>query len=212
MTRGAFCANPARRWAWAICWNPPMASCASASTWDSNRRRGYFRKPSSTSRSRPSPPARPSAPRRPEMMRDIRLGDDIDDFCVRCKRVMNHNVVSVLNGQAAKVRCRTCHSDHDFRHEQAPPPKVDARKAALFAEVLKKVAPGEVAVVDDAELEIISELDGESDVDIDGDAGVEVDAEDEAAEPVDVVAPEPKPKPQPKPRPKPKKGRGRPKK
>ena len=64
-------------------------------------------------------------------MRDIRLGDDIDDFCVRCKRVMNHNVVSVLNGQAAKVRCRTCHSDHDFRHEQPPPPKVDARKAAL---------------------------------------------------------------------------------
>lgn len=152
------------------------------------------------------------------MMRDVRLGDDIDDFCVRCKRVMNHNVVSVLNGQAAKVRCRTCHSDHDFRHEQAPPPKVDARKAALFAEVLKKVAPGEVAVVDDAELEIISELDGESDVEIDGDAGVEVDAEDEAAEPVDVVAPEPQPKPQPKPKPRPKpkptpkKGRGRPKK
>ena len=61
-------------------------------------------------------------------MRDIRLGDDIDDFCVRCKRVMNHAVVSVLNAEAAKVRCRTCHSDHDFRHEQAPPPKVDAAR------------------------------------------------------------------------------------
>ena len=75
------------------------------------------------------------------MIRDIRLGDDIDDFCVRCKRVMNHAVVSVMNGQAAKVRCRTCHSDHDYRHEQAPPPKVDPRKAALFNEVLKKVDP-----------------------------------------------------------------------
>src|SRR5450432_2471714 len=133
------------------------------------------------------------------MMRDIRLGDDIDDFCVRCKRVMNHNVVSVLNGQAAKVRCRTCHSDHDFRHEQAPPPKVDARKAALFNEVLKKVAPGDVAaVVDDAELEIIPELDGDSDSEMNGEAGaeveVEVDAEDEAAEPVAVVEPAPKPK------------------
>jgi hypothetical protein len=74
-------------------------------------------------------------------MRDVRLGDDIDDYCVRCKRVMNHAVVSVMNGEAAKVRCRTCHSDHDFRHEQAPPPKVDARKAALFNEVLKKVDP-----------------------------------------------------------------------
>jgi hypothetical protein len=132
------------------------------------------------------------------MMRDIRLGDDIDDFCVRCKRVMNHNVVSVLNGQAAKVRCRTCHSDHDFRHEQAPPPKVDARKAALFAEVLKKVAPDVPAVVDDAELEIIPEIDGESDADNDGEAGAEVE-EEEAAEPVVVVKLAPKTK----------KGRGR---
>ena len=99
------------------------------------------------------------------MMRDIRLGDDIDDFCVRCKRVMNHNVVSVLNGQAAKVRCRTCHSDHDFRHEQAPPPKVDARKAALFNEVLKKVAPGRCARGGTMPSWTFPDLDAESDVD-----------------------------------------------
>lgn len=68
-----------------------------------------------------------------------RLGDDIDDFCVKCKRVMNHAVVSLLNDEPAKVRCKTCYSDHDFRHEQAPPPKVDARKAALFNQVLEKV-------------------------------------------------------------------------
>jgi hypothetical protein len=70
-----------------------------------------------------------------------RLGDDIDDFCVRCKRLTNHLVVSVMNSEPAKVRCRTCHSDHDFRHEQAPPPKVDLRKQALYNEVLKTVAP-----------------------------------------------------------------------
>ena len=131
-------------------------------------------------------------------MRDIRLGDDIDDFCVRCKRIMNHNVVSVLNGQAAKVRCRTCHSDHDFRHEQAPPPKVDARKAALFNEVLKKVAPGDApAAVDDVELEI-PELDGE----LDGDAPEDAEAEAETETAVEVEEPEPQPK----------KTRGRPKK
>ena len=73
------------------------------------------------------------------MTRDVRLGDDIDDYCVRCKRVMNHAVESVMNGAPAKVRCRTCHSDHDFRHEQAPPPKVDPRKAALFNQVLETV-------------------------------------------------------------------------
>jgi hypothetical protein len=74
-------------------------------------------------------------------MREHRLGDIIDDYCVKCKQIMNHAVVSMLNADPAKVRCRTCHSDHDYRHEQAPPPKVDLRKAALFQEVLAKVDP-----------------------------------------------------------------------
>jgi len=69
-----------------------------------------------------------------------RLGDDIDDFCVKCKRVMNHLVVSLLGDEPAKVRCRTCHNDHDFRHEQAPPPRVDSRKAALIQQALEKSA------------------------------------------------------------------------
>lgn len=72
-----------------------------------------------------------------------RLGDDIDDFCVKCKRVMNHAIVSLVNEEPAKVRCKTCHGDHDFRHQQAPPPKVDARKAARAA--AKAAAVGEAA-------------------------------------------------------------------
>ena len=74
-------------------------------------------------------------------MPEYRLGDIIDDYCVRCKRIMNHAVVSVINAAPAKVRCRTCHSDHDYRHEQVPPSKADLRKAALFQEVLKSVSP-----------------------------------------------------------------------
>lgn len=140
-------------------------------------------------------------------MRDIRLGDDIDDFCVRCKRVMNHNVVSVLNGQAAKVRCRTCHSDHDFRHEQAPPPKVDARKAALFNEVLKKVAPGEApVVVDDPELEVV-ELEIDPEAEVEAESEIEIEAESAVAGGLAVPAPVIEEE-----EPKVKKGRGRPKK
>ena len=74
-------------------------------------------------------------------MREHRLGDIIDDFCVKCKQIMNHAVVSMVNSDPAKVRCRTCHSDHDYRREQAPPPKVDLRKQALFQEVLAKMDP-----------------------------------------------------------------------
>jgi hypothetical protein len=74
-------------------------------------------------------------------MRECRLGDIIDDYCVKCKQIMNHAVVSMLGADPAKVRCRTCHSDHDYRHEQAPPPKVDLRKQAAFQDVLAKVDP-----------------------------------------------------------------------
>jgi hypothetical protein len=136
-------------------------------------------------------------------MRDIRLGDDIDDFCIRCKRVMNHNVVSVLNGAAAKVRCRTCYSDHDFRNEQPPPPKIDARKAALFKEVLEKVSPGAdgaaAAVVDDVDLDLGVDLEAEADPDTEGVEAAEAEPEAEPA----IVAEE---------APKLKRGRGRPKK
>jgi hypothetical protein len=90
-------------------------------------------------------------------MSEYRLGDDIDDYCVRCKRIMNHSVVSVMNREPAKVRCRICHADHDYRHEQVPPSKGDLRKAALFQEVLKSVSPdaamAEVAVPADAIVE-----------------------------------------------------------
>jgi len=47
----------------------------------------------------------------------------------------------LLNGAAAKVRCRTCYSDHDYRNEQAPPSKKDLKKAELFNAVLSGVAP-----------------------------------------------------------------------
>ena len=77
-------------------------------------------------------------------MSEYRLGDVIDDFCVRCKRVMNHNVVSVLNSEPAKVRCRTCYHDHDYRHEQAPPSKKDLKKQELFNEVLASAVPAPV--------------------------------------------------------------------
>ena len=48
-------------------------------------------------------------------MPEYRLGDVIDDYCVRCKRIMNHAVVSMMNAEPAKVRCRTCHSEHNGR-------------------------------------------------------------------------------------------------
>jgi hypothetical protein len=77
-------------------------------------------------------------------MPDFRLGDIIDDHCIKCRRVTNHAIVSLVGAEPAKVRCRTCYHDHDYRHEQAPPSKKDLKKAELFKEVLAAAAPGAV--------------------------------------------------------------------
>jgi hypothetical protein len=79
-------------------------------------------------------------------MWELRLGDEIDDYCVKCRRLTNHSIVSMVDTKAAKVRCRTCYSDHDFRNEQAPPSKKElARQKELFNAVLAGVAPAEAA-------------------------------------------------------------------
>ena len=49
-----------------------------------------------------------------------RLGDVIDDYCPRCRLLLNHDVTSLFEEEVAKVTCRTCHNAHDYRHAQVP--------------------------------------------------------------------------------------------
>ncbi len=70
----------------------------------------------------------------------LRLGDIIDDYCSRCKCVMNHSIVSILDGRPAKTECRTCYSAHKYRHATGAK-KRPGSKQALFDEVLQKMGP-----------------------------------------------------------------------
>ena len=74
-------------------------------------------------------------------MSDHRLGDIIDDHCIKCRRITNHAIVSLVNAEPAKVRCRTCYHDHDYRHEIAPPTKKELKKMELFNQVLASATP-----------------------------------------------------------------------
>lgn len=82
-------------------------------------------------------------------MSEQRLGDVIDDHCIKCRRVTNHSIVSLVDGHAAKVRCRTCYHDHDYRHEQAPPSKKELKRAE--AEALALAAGAQVAGSEDGQ-------------------------------------------------------------
>ncbi len=78
-------------------------------------------------------------------MSNLRLGDIIDDYCIKCRRMTNHAIVSIVNDEAAKVRCRSCYHDHNYQHEQIPPSKKDLKKLELFNAVLSTVDPTAVA-------------------------------------------------------------------
>jgi hypothetical protein len=80
---------------------------------------------------------------------ELRLGDVIDDHCIKCRRLTNHSVVSIVDGQVAKVRCRSCYHEHSYLHEQAPPSRKDLKKAELAAKAEAEAAAsadGETAV------------------------------------------------------------------
>ena len=57
-----------------------------------------------------------------------RLGDVIDDYCPRCRLLLNHDVTSLFASEVAKATCRTCHNTHDYRHAQVPPKRKSVRK------------------------------------------------------------------------------------
>jgi hypothetical protein len=82
------------------------------------------------------------------MMSEQRLGDVIDDHCIKCRRITNHSIVSLVDGQAAKVRCRTCYHDHDYRHEIAPPTKKELKKAEAEAQALLAAQNGDTVVAE----------------------------------------------------------------
>ncbi len=69
-----------------------------------------------------------------------RLGDLIDDYCPRCKRLMNHAIASFFENKIVKVICRTCYSEHPYLEGKE---KKKASKAAptAFEQVLAKVSP-----------------------------------------------------------------------
>ena len=67
----------------------------------------------------------------------MRLGDDIDDHCSRCKRTTDHSVVSMMGDEVLMTRCRTCNSEHKYRGNKSRSKEMTAKEA--FDKVLASV-------------------------------------------------------------------------
>jgi hypothetical protein len=70
--------------------------------------------------------------------RRLRLGDILDDYCPRERRVTNHAVVAMIEEDVRQTRCTTCDAEHVYKGGKAPRrKKADADSTgALYKEVL----------------------------------------------------------------------------
>src|SRR5947208_17172670 len=69
--------------------------------------------------------------------RQLRLGDILDDYCPRERRITNHAVVAMIGPDVKQTRCTTCDAEHEYKHGKVPRQrrKQDA-PAALYSQVL----------------------------------------------------------------------------
>ncbi len=74
--------------------------------------------------------------------RQLRLGDILDDYCPRERRITNHAVVAMIDQEVKQTRCTTCDSDHEYKHAKVPPARRKKETmSAAFSEVLASVQP-----------------------------------------------------------------------
>jgi hypothetical protein len=92
--------------------------------------------------------------------RQLRLGDILDDYCPRERRLANHTIVAMVGDEIRLTRCTTCDTEHPYKGGKAP--RLRKKKTpvqAAYDEVLDSVkqdsqpAAGVVSQVDAEDVE-----------------------------------------------------------
>jgi hypothetical protein len=71
--------------------------------------------------------------------RQLRLGDILDDYCPRERRLTNHAVVAMVGPEVKQTRCTTCDAEHEYKHARVPRQR---RKAETPAALLGQAPAG----------------------------------------------------------------------
>ena len=78
--------------------------------------------------------------------RPLRLGDIVDDYCPRERRITNHAVVALIGDQIRQTRCTTCDGEHVYKQARMPK-RVTASKDA-----------GDVALTDNGQGQLVPKV------------------------------------------------------
>ena len=68
--------------------------------------------------------------------RQLRLGDILDDYCPRERRLANHTIVAMVGDNIRLTRCTTCDTEHPYKGAKAPRLR---KKKTAYDEVLESV-------------------------------------------------------------------------
>ena len=72
--------------------------------------------------------------------RRLRLGDVLDDYCPREKRLSNHAIVALVDDEVRTTRCSTCDFEHVYKGGKVPTRRKKAdRQAVLYKTVLENI-------------------------------------------------------------------------
>jgi hypothetical protein len=72
--------------------------------------------------------------------RRLRLGDILDDYCPRERRLTNHAVVAMIEEDIKQTRCTTCDTEHAYKGGKVPKRRKKETTATLYKEVLASQA------------------------------------------------------------------------
>jgi hypothetical protein len=78
--------------------------------------------------------------------RRLRLGDILDDYCPRERRVTNHAVVAMIEEDVRQTRCTTCDTEHAYKGAKVPRKRKKEAPSALYKEVLAGLSDGAPAM------------------------------------------------------------------
>src|SRR5215471_11940941 len=133
--------------------------------------------------------------------RRLRLGDILDDYCPRERRVTNHAVVAMVDEDVKQTRCTTCDAEHVYKGGKAPRRKKAETTGKLYKQVLAGLTDPETAATS-AEPDMIDEQEHdrshepiEAVAEVIEDAEAEAEAAVQAAEPATDEDPDDPPQP-----------------
>lgn len=101
--------------------------------------------------------------------RRLRLGDILDDYCPRERRVTNHAVVAMVDEDVKQTRCATCDTEHVYKGGKLPRRKKAETTGKLYKQVLAGLTddPAAALAAQGAAMPvapaIVEEVEGESD-------------------------------------------------